>query len=76
MFDQADQATGADDPPHLAQKSDPLWWWHMMHYADSYREIESRIAVRKSRAIIGFVFDAGIPVPGLSNTRLRHVDSA
>src|SRR5437764_8160096 len=61
MFNQADQAAGADYPPHLAQKADPLRGQHMMQHADRYRKIEGRTIVGKGLTHIGFVLDVGIP---------------
>ena len=66
MFNQTDQAAGADYAPHFAQETGPLRWPHMMQHADRYRKIEARTVVRKRLARIGFVLDAGIPDPNNS----------
>src|ERR1700730_4432193 len=76
MFNQTDQAAGADYPPHLAQKADPLRWQHMMQHADRYRKIEGRTIVRKGLAHIGFVLDLGVPDPGLSDAGRGDVNAA
>ena len=76
MFNQADQAAGADYPPHLAQEADPPRWQHMMQHAYRYRKIEGRTIVGKSLTHIGFVLDLGIPDPGLSDAGGGDVGAA
>jgi len=75
MFNQTDQATGTDYPPHLAQKADPLRWRDMMEHADRYRKIEGRTIVGKGLADIGFVPDLGVSDPGLSDARRGNVSA-
>ena len=76
MFNQTDQAAGADYPPHLAQKAGPLRWRHMMQHADRYRKIEGRTIVGKGLAHIGVVLDLGVPDPGLSDAGRGDVGAA
>ncbi len=76
MFNQTDQAAGADYPTHLAHKAQPLRWLHMMQHTDRYRKIEGRTIVGKGLARIGFVLDLGVPDPGLSNTGFGDVGTA
>ena len=76
MFNQADEAAGAYDPTHLAQKADPLRWRHMMQHADRNRKIEGRTFVGKSFAHIRFVLDLGVSDPGLSDAGRRDVGAA
>lgn len=76
MFNQTDQAAGTDYPPHLAQKTDPLRWRHMMQHADRYRKIEGRTIVGKGLARIGVILDLGVPDPGLSDAGRGDVGAA
>ena len=76
MFNQADQAAGADDPPHLTQEADPPRWQHMMEDADRNRKIEGRTIVGKGLTPISFVLDLGIPDPGLSDAGRGDVGAA
>lgn len=76
MLNQADQAAGTDDPPHLAHKADPLRRLHVMQHADRYRKIEGCIIVRQGFAGVGVVLDFGVPGSGLGDAGFGDVCAA
>src|SRR3954451_7453650 len=73
VFNQADQSAGPNNPPHLAQETDPPRRQHVMQHTDRDRKIKGRTIVGKGFTHIGFVLDPGISDPGLSDAGRRDV---